>query len=121
MKKPSYKTLKKKLDTVFSRYIRLRDCFKSTGTPTYGVCVTCNKTVTYEESNAGHFMDRQHMATRWHEQNVNLQCVSCNKYNQGRQYEHGRYIAKEHEVFAYYQQFLFRNIKRISKESQRHE
>lgn len=73
-KKPSIKSLKKRLDTVFSQYIRKRD----EGKP----CITCGKRGVLQ---AGHFIKRQHLATRWHPLNVNGQCVRCNLYLGGNE------------------------------------
>ena len=50
-RKPSRKTLIKKLDKVFSEYIRKRDTDKNG----YGLCCTCAKRLHYKEGHAGHF------------------------------------------------------------------
>ena len=87
-KKLTLPKLKKKLDCIFSEYIRRRD---SDGE--YGCCITCGKPINWKyEGNAGHFQDRAKLSTRFHEQNVHLQCVSCNKYHGGRQYIYGHII-----------------------------
>jgi hypothetical protein len=86
MRKSRTKSLAmKKADKYFSEYIRLRD------SDNYGniICITCGKVVTYEEADAGHFIDRSHKATRYNERNVNAQCRTCNRFQSGRQYEHG--------------------------------
>jgi hypothetical protein len=68
--------LKKKLDIWFSRYIRWRD--KDRG------CFTCGKVGHHSEFHAGHFISRKVLATRYDEQNVHLQCCSCNLYYGGQ-------------------------------------
>jgi 5-methylcytosine-specific restriction endonuclease McrA len=73
----SLATLKRKLDKVFSLYIRTRD----QGKP----CITCGKR---HELEAGHFIPRQHLATRWDEKNVNGQCSYCNRWLHGNQAEY---------------------------------
>jgi len=81
--------LKKDLDKVFSLYIRLRHASKD------GIvkCWTCNKTGHYKKGfHAGHFMSRKHLATRWNEDNVQVQCVKCNLYGQGEQYAFGKLL-----------------------------
>jgi len=78
-----------KLDRVFSEYIRLRDSVDG-----YGNCCTCGKYIPVKGNHCGHFISRRFQATRFDEQNCALQCVSCNTYNQGRQYEFGLYIDK---------------------------
>ena len=80
--------LKKDLDKVFSLYIRLRHASKD------GIvkCFTCDKTAHYKKKHAGHFMSRKHHATRWNEDNVQVQCVKCNLFGQGEQYAFGKLL-----------------------------
>lgn len=80
--------LKKDLDKVFSLYIRLRHASKD------GIvkCFTCNKTAHYKKMHAGHFMSRKHHATRWNEDNVQVQCPKCNLFGQGEQYTFGKLL-----------------------------
>lgn len=80
--------MKEKLDKVFSLYIRQRD----SNLEGFGNCCTCGKRIHYKEGHCGHFMSRRSLSTRWDEKNCALQCVSCNIYNQGRQYEFSKYI-----------------------------
>lgn len=90
-KTPRQKTraqLVKELDTIFSRYVRKRDADE------YGYCscITCGRQHLWShgnQMNAGHFMSRGKYGTRWEEKNVNAQCVACNKWQAGRQFEHG--------------------------------
>ncbi len=80
--------LKKDLDKVFSLYIRLRNASKD------GIveCWTCGKTAHYKKMHAGHFMSRKHHATRWNEENVQVQCPKCNLFGQGEQYTFGKLL-----------------------------
>ena len=41
---------------------------------------------------AGHFQSRKHLATRWDEQNVKVQCVKCNIFDSGQQYAFGKLL-----------------------------
>mgnify|MGYP003654490611 FL=1 len=86
-KKPTVTVLKKKLDTVFSRYIRLKDANPAG----YVDCYTCGVTKLWEKDGmqAGHFMSRKHTITRWDERNVKPQCYTCNCHYYGRQYLFG--------------------------------
>lgn len=76
--KKSYKTLKNKLDKVFSKFIRLRDTKDG-----YGKCCTCQRVFPYEEIQAGHYISRTYLAVRWNEQNVHGQCMGCNCFKKG--------------------------------------
>ena len=60
--------LKKKLDVVFSKYIRVRD---------RNICFTCG----YKREKGmqcGHFVPRQYNSTRYSELNNHAQCYVCN-------------------------------------------
>lgn len=41
-------------------------------------------------------MSRKHLATRYHEWNVNAQCFACNIHRGGEQYLHSLYIDQKH-------------------------
>lgn len=75
----------------FSKYIRTRDCLKTTGTKTHGVCITCGKTVPFGEADAGHFIGGRKNAVLYDEELVNLQCKPCNGYGGG---EYQKYTLK---------------------------
>lgn len=78
-KKIPFRQAIKKADRQFSLFIRLRD----SGADGFGNCITCNKTKHYKEQDAGHFIKRQHLRTRFDEDNVNMQCKYCNCFEQG--------------------------------------
>lgn len=65
----------KKLDKVFSAYIRLRDampngCFR---------CISCGQIKRFEQGDCGHYHSRTHMATRWEPDNCHMECRACNR------------------------------------------
>lgn len=76
------------LDRVFSEWIRRRDSDPHTG---LGRCISCKKIVHWKEADAGHFVNRKHLSLRYDEKNVNLQCRSCNRFDEGNVigYNHG--------------------------------
>ena len=86
-KKPTRKTLITKLDKVFSEYIRRRYAKNDIAT-----CVTCGKKDHWKKLQAGHFMSRKHYATRWDEDNVEVQCSACNVFRYGEQYLFAKYL-----------------------------
>ena len=69
----SQATLVKKLDKVFSQYIRLRDAFPN-GTFR---CISCGKIKPFDQSDCGHYHSRRHMSTRFDEENCNSECRYC--------------------------------------------
>ena len=79
--KNGLKKAKAKADRYFSAYIRKRDENKP--------CITCGK---YSKKDAGHFISRRFEATRFDEKNVHGQCIKCNRFEYGNQYEHGKAI-----------------------------
>jgi hypothetical protein len=81
----------KRIDPPFHRYIRLRD----TNADGYGKCCTCDKPIHFFDGDAGHFVPRQHKATRWNEENVNLQCKYCNQWEGGAQYAYSKFLGSE--------------------------
>jgi|SRR5210317_611021 5-methylcytosine-specific restriction endonuclease McrA len=89
-KKPTRSKLVKKLDVVFSKYIRLSNA-DSRG---FCTCITCGKKGYWEKDiiDAGHFISRTAMATRWDPRNVKPQCRYCNRFKAGRQYEYSLYL-----------------------------
>ena len=89
-KKLTRSQLVKKLDTVFSQYIRLKDSKDGIGT-----CITCGKQDHWKNLQAGHFMSRKHYSTRWDEDNVKIQCSSCNVFRYGEQYKFSLYLGKK--------------------------
>lgn len=79
-KTSSTANLKRKLDAVFSQYIRLRDMIPNT---TVFRCVSCGLVKPITQADCGHYVNRQHMATRYSEVNCNAQCRSCNRFDEG--------------------------------------
>lgn len=76
-KKQAVASLTRKLDKVFSEFIRLRDS-KPYGYK-YFRCISCGQIKPFEQMDAGHFVSRIHKATRWDEENVNGECRACNR------------------------------------------
>tara|TARA_R110002020_G_scaffold212120_1_gene418537 strand:+ start:2761 stop:3168 length:408 start_codon:yes stop_codon:yes gene_type:complete len=75
--------LKKKLDQIFSLYIRLKN------SNDFGVatCFTCGKLDSYKRLQNGHFQSRKFLATRFDEENCQVQCSGCNIFRYGEQYK----------------------------------
>lgn len=72
---------KNKADSLFSKFIRLRD----TGNGFGGKCISCGKFYQYEDFDAGHFISRNCLQLRYDEKNVNAQCRLCNRFRNGEQ------------------------------------
>lgn len=87
-RKPIVKSVPKtsKIDqtqTVFNRYIRLRDTVESHNGERVGSCISCGKRTVNGKANAsaGHYYSRGARSDlRFNEDNVFLQCNNCNVY-----------------------------------------
>lgn len=82
MRKPSRKALVRKLDNVFSEFIRKRDKH----------CVVCG---TRENLTCGHLFSRIAYSTRWDEMNAFGQCMGCN-------------LRHEHDAYPFTKWFIGR-------------
>ena len=81
-----------KLWDTISKFIRLRDSDEN------GIvqCVTCPSRFHWKLVHAGHFIGRRQKNTKFNERNLAGQCVSCNSFHGGRQFEFGLAIDKRY-------------------------
>ena len=82
-KKPKITTLKNKLWKIFSLYIRIKDCLRTTGNPERGYCISCGKLYPIKKLQAGHFMAGRHNSNLFYERGCHAQCVKCNVFLAG--------------------------------------
>lgn len=75
----SKQSLVKKLDKIFSEFIRLRDT--KPWNFEYGRCISCGRILPWAKLQCGHFHSRIHMNTRFDERNCNIECIACNIYS----------------------------------------
>lgn len=87
-KRMSISQLTKKLDTVFSLYIRLENANNKGMVK----CFTCDNEHHYKAIQNGHFQSRRFMSTRFDPFNCAPQCYACNVGMSGMQYEFGKRI-----------------------------
>lgn len=92
MKKKTRSQLVKELDKVFSEYIRKRDADHNGNVS----CFTCGKVAHWKEMQCGHFQSRKHYATRWDEQNCQVQDSGCNIFRSGEQFKFGINLDKKY-------------------------
>lgn len=85
MKKINRTKTVKKLDTIFSIYIRRRFAVDDISS-----CFTCGIEKHYKELQCGHFQSRRYYSTRWDKLNCQVQCAKCNLFSQGEQYKFGK-------------------------------
>jgi hypothetical protein len=111
--KKTISKLKKELDKYFSLFIRLRSANE------YGMvqCFTCGIVRGYKDGmQNGHFQSRKHMATRFDEENCQVQCLKCNIFDSGQQYLFSlRLDEKYGEGTAEELEYLARTIHKVSR------
>ena len=93
-RKPSRKNLVKRLDKIFSEYIRLKHADKN------GIvkCYTCDKKAFWKGDGMqnGHFISRSSRILRWRESNCRPQCYRCNVMRYGESYIFGVKLNEEY-------------------------
>jgi hypothetical protein len=83
----SIQTLKKECQTVFNRYIRERDKFD--------LCISCQGSLG-KKYDAGHFYSVGSSSfLRYHQWNVNAQCVKCNMFLHGNLLNYRKFLEKK--------------------------
>jgi hypothetical protein len=80
---------KKQADFYFAKYIRLRDSENG-----YAKCCTCGRYVS--QFDCGHFLSRRFECTRYDEKNSHAQCLKCNRFENGNQYQHAQFIDEKY-------------------------
>ena len=93
MKKKKEKTtsaLKKDLDAIFSRYIRLKYSVNE-----LCACYTCGYQNHWKKMQNGHLVSRYYLNTRFDERNCRPQCYTCNMYRNGMIPDFSQRLEKE--------------------------
>ena len=98
--------------SAFSEFIRIRDCIRTTGTLKEGVCISCQRTVPYNGSQAGHFISGRTNAILLDEDLVHLQCYHCNIGLSGNYVE---YFVRMEKLYTREEIDIFRKRKTITK------
>lgn len=69
---------KRRADQLFSLFVR-----KKHSRGGQARCVSCGKVLPIKELDAGHYVSRNHLSTRYDERNVHPQCQKCNRFDGG--------------------------------------
>jgi hypothetical protein len=96
-KKRGKPDLVKKLDKVFSAYIRLRDVMPNG----YFRCISCGKIKPFRDGDCGHYHSRMHMATRWEPDNCHMECTYCNRFSAEHIIEYGKNLKNKIGISRY--------------------
>jgi len=92
VKQPSKSTIKKRAWDAFSKFIRARDCLRTTGCADWGLCITCSRRYHIKLLQAGHFIPGRHNANLFSEKGCHAQCYNCNINLRGNTLEYRRKI-----------------------------
>ena len=84
-----------KLDRIFSLFIRYRDTMPNG----YFQCISCGKIKPFNKADCGHYINRQHMSTRFDEMNCNAQCSHCNRFMEGNIQDYRRRLVAKYHSF----------------------
>ena len=112
MRKSKTKKLsKQKADKYFSKYIRLRDANDQ------GLvrCCTSGKWIHWKQSDAGHYISRRFEATRYDERNCHAQSRQENRFYNGNQLQHQKYIEERYGEGTAEELFIKSRMKCIRK------
>lgn len=91
-KTKSLSSVKKRADRVFSELVR-RSAINEFG---WIFCVTCDTPNSLENMDAGHFVSRKFNATKYDKRNVHPQCRVCNRWEEGKKYEYGKFLVEKY-------------------------
>ena len=62
----------------------------------YFQCTSCGKIKPFEQADCGHYINRQHMNTRFDEMNCNAQCRHCNRFMEGNIQDYRRRLVSKY-------------------------
>lgn len=117
MQEMTYNTAVGLLDAAYSKWVRKRDAFRSTGSPDYSACFTCGRTFRTAQLENGHYITRGCKALRWHPKNTHSQCHDCNQFKSGnlKVYRENLVFCYGESVFDEFHKIRFGNFNRLNK------
>lgn len=95
VKEQSLSVLIAEADKVFSEYVRLKDAEPFTGIVK---CFVTGQKIHWKEADAGHYVARQQMGTRWDEMNVHACTVGSNRFDPDHHDDYDRAMSKEYST-----------------------
>ncbi len=78
----------------FSLFIRVRDCIRTTGCASWGLCISCDRRYHIKLLQAGHFIPGRHNANLFYKRGCHAQCYNCNINLKGNTLEYGDALVK---------------------------
>lgn len=96
MAKSKLGTQKRKTWIACSKYVRTRDCLKTTGSPEYGRCYTCGGNHHITKLDAGHFLPGRRNSILFDTRGIHAQCTYCNHMREGATLEYLERMLADH-------------------------
>jgi len=112
--KSPYARQKQKTWNACSKYVRTRDCLKSTGNPEYGRCYTCGAEHHITKLDAGHYLPGRRMATFFDTRGIHIQCTYCNRTLEGNR------VTYYKRMLAEYGGAVVEELERIDKSTRKY-
>ena len=96
MKKSAHGRAKDRAWYWFAKFIKLRDCLKTTGTDHMFYCISCARPKELGHGgHAGHLVSGRHNSVLFDEDGVNAQCAYCNDHLKGNYAEYRPRLVKK--------------------------
>ena len=93
MKEKTHKQLKKDLDAIYSKYIRLSSAYNKEGMVK---CYTCDNVKHWKSMDCGHYISRRILSSRYYDTNCHPQCKGCNIFKEGNKPAYAIALIKEY-------------------------
>jgi len=93
MRKPKEKTLKTKLDIIYSKVVRMEGADDKGNITCY-----CGAVVPWQESDCSHYIYRQCLATRFDRRNTHPSCRKCNRFMGGNLQAYALFLERRYGV-----------------------
>jgi Bacteriophage Lambda NinG protein len=91
VRKPKEKTLKAKLDEIYSRWLR-----RSNANEQGNITCYCGAVVPWEESDCSHYIPRGCLALRYDVRNTTPSCRRCNRFMGGNLQAYALYLERRY-------------------------
>lgn len=92
-KKPKEKSLKIKLDTLYSQYLRRAEANEQG----YITCY-CGAVIPWQDSDCSHYIYRQVLSLRYDSRNTKASCRKCNRFMGGNLQAYSLYLVRKYGV-----------------------
>ncbi len=79
---------------MFSQFIRMRDCIRTTEILDFGRCISCGELYDFQDLEAGHYIPGRHASNLFYERGCHSQCNDCNQFLRGNRFKYAKALVK---------------------------